>query len=208
MLFARGAGNVRAIVGPSQTVFTLATAQQRIGPLLDGAVIIFTASADSYYSILDTRQPVANFAALPSFALVPYGQILGVLNVDVLELYWSDGTQWQRVGQVPSPPGPIAYAATIAPVSAADVTYRCVLTGAVTIGAPSGPTDGDSVVLWLTASAGDRAATLGVGIVVPTSSAFSGPLTITSGTKAKLLLEYDASLNGGQWELTDWSNGY
>ena len=105
-------------------------------------------------------------------------------------------------------PSTIAYAATIAPVSKSNATYRIILTGNLTLNLPTGGADGDRVKLWLTASGADRVLTLNAGYKIPASSVFASPVIIPSGKKAKLLLEYDGTQNGGQWELTSFINGY
>lgn len=111
-------------------------------------------------------------------------------------------------------PQTLTYAASLAPVSLGNVTYRVTMTGALTLNVPTFPGgvsaggDGDRIRLWLVASGADRVVTLNAGIKIPGSSVFTSPVTISSGQKAKLLLEYDASLNGGQWELTSFINGF
>ena len=103
----------------------------------------------------------------------------------------------------------ITYALTITPVGSASVSVqRCLLTGDVTINAPSSPADGNNVELWLTASGGARNISFQASIVVPSASSFSSPYNLSSGKKAKALLQYDAVQNGGQWELTSWIPGY
>jgi hypothetical protein len=104
-------------------------------------------------------------------------------------------------------PAPIAYATTLLVNSGAGALYRCTLTGNVTIAAPLNPTDGDRVKFWLLASGGAWTLSLS-GIVIPTTSSFTSGVALTTGKKAKVMLEYDASLNGGQWELTSFINGF
>lgn len=106
-------------------------------------------------------------------------------------------------------PVSVTYASTITPtISGALSIQRIIATGDLTINIPTGGTDGANLELWITASGGDRQLTLKAGIKIPTSSVFTSPQTISSGKKAKLLLQYDATLNGGQWELTSFVNGY
>ena len=117
-------------------------------------------------------------------------------------------SEWNAGHIIRYTPTTIAYAATIAPASAGDVTYRVILTGPLTLNLPTSGADGDRVKLWLTASGADRVLTLNASYKIPSSSILVSPVTITSGKKAKLLLEYDATLNGGQWEVTSFINGY
>jgi hypothetical protein len=92
--------------------------------------------------------------------------------------------------------------------SSGNAFYRYTITGNMTLAEPSFGQDGHRIKLWVVASGADRVLTLNSLIKIPSSSAFTSPVTILSGKKAKLLLEYDASLNGGQWELTSFINGY
>ena len=103
----------------------------------------------------------------------------------------------------------VTYSSTITPtISGALSIQRIIATGDLTINIPTGGTDGANLELWITASGADRQLTLNAGIKIPTSSVFTSPQVISSGKKAKLLLQYDATLNGGQWELTSFINGY
>lgn len=112
-------------------------------------------------------------------------------------------------GSASPTPVSITYAATITPVANSSPSlYRCILTGAVTVNPPAGGADGNVVILWLTASGGARNISFAGAIVVPTSSSFTSPYSLTSGKKAKILLQYDATLNGGQWELTSFVPGF
>jgi hypothetical protein len=106
-------------------------------------------------------------------------------------------------------PQTVAYTSPlIVSATASQELFRCILTGAVTIGSPTAPTDGARIGFWLSASG----ITCNVGvtgsIVIPTSSSFSSPYALAIGKKVKLLLEYDAVKNGGQWELTSFIPGY
>lgn len=102
----------------------------------------------------------------------------------------------------------LTYASTLTIDSSSGSNFRCSLTGDVTIALPTNPTDGASINLWLTASGANRNVTLNAGIVIPTSSVYTSPITITSGKKARYKLQYDSVLNGGQWELISFVNGY
>lgn len=86
--------------------------------------------------------------------------------------------------------------------------YRILATGDITFAKPTGTVDGANIEIWVTASGADRNISFLSDIVVPTSSTFTSPKTIASGKKAKILLQYDATLNGGQWEITSFINGY
>ncbi len=105
-------------------------------------------------------------------------------------------------------PNTLAYAATLTIDASAGSNFRCALTGNVTIALPTNPSDGASINLWLTASGANRTVTLNAGIVIPISSVYTSPITITSGKKARYKLQYDSTLNGGQWELVSFVNGY
>ena len=106
-------------------------------------------------------------------------------------------------------PSSITYASTITPVGSASLSiYRVICTGNLTINLPTGGLDGNKIRLWLTASGADRVVTLNASFKIPSSSTFSSPVTVPNGKKLKLLVEYDGTLNGGQWELTSVINGY
>jgi len=128
------------------------------------------------------------------------------LNNDVSNIPASTGT--------PSTPGEsftpisLAYATTLNTVGDARKTLRCILTGNTTIAAPTSPVDGARLTFWLTASGADRTVNLNAAIKIPSSSVLTFPVTITSGKKARLTLEYDGTLNGGQWEVVTYVMGY
>ena len=111
-------------------------------------------------------------------------------------------------GGVPFTPQTAAYAATLTVASHPNVLYRCILTGNVTIALPTSPSDGDKVRFWLTASGADRVVALNAAIKIPASSSLISafPVTILSGEKAKLMLEYDATR--AKWELTSFINRF
>lgn len=95
-------------------------------------------------------------------------------------------------------------------VSKTYVTYRVLLTGAVTINEPSQPSDGDEVAFWLTAINGVRIATLAPSIKIPSTIVGASPLVINTSEKGVFVIRYDATQNGGmgQWELISFNNGY
>lgn len=108
--------------------------------------------------------------------------------------------------QLANTPVTAAYATPLVVAAAYYVVYRCVLTGDVTIGLPTGGTDGNSVTFWLTASGAVRNVSLNAAIVIPSSSTFTSPQAIASGAKASIMLQYDATR--GKWELVSFINGY
>ena len=117
-------------------------------------------------------------------------------------------SHWNASHIINNAPTTLTYAATLAPASSGDIIYRVILTGNLTINLPTGPQDGDRIKFWLVASGADRAVNLNTAIKIPTSSVLTFPVTITSGKKARLMLEYDATLNGGQWEVVTYVMGY
>lgn len=119
---------------------------------------------------------------------------------------WSDGRQDED--GLSGAPIPLIYAPTITPFSLRNGLYRLIMTGNVTINTPSSPQDGDRVKIWATASGANRTISLGAGFVIPSSSVLTFPVTVNSGKKVKILFEYDATLNGGQWEVTSFVNGF
>jgi hypothetical protein len=127
--------------------------------------------------------------------------------VDASGITFFDGTT-QTTAAPSTAPSSITYAATITPASGANVTYRVIMTGNLAINLPTGASDGDRIKLWLTASGGAWTVTPNASYVIPTSSVLTFPVTVASGKKAKLLFEYDGTLNGGQWEVTSFINGY
>jgi hypothetical protein len=85
---------------------------------------------------------------------------------------------------------------------------RCIMTADLQLGIPSSHADGVQLRLWLTASGASRNLSLAPGIVIPTSSSLTFPVVISAGKKCRLVLEYDAVQNGGQWEVLSFVNGY
>ena len=102
-------------------------------------------------------------------------------------------------------PVALTYGATVSPVSGTKIVYRVVLTGNITINAPSSATDGDQVEFWLTASGGARTVTFSFAHI-PSSSTLTSPVTIASGTQGELMFRYDATL--GAWKAARFVNGY
>jgi hypothetical protein len=82
-----------------------------------------------------------------------------------------------------------------------------IITGTLTVNAPSSGIDGDMVRMWITASGANRTVSINTAtIVIPDSLVFVNPQTITSGKKAKLDIQYDAVR--AKWELSTFVNGY
>ena len=91
---------------------------------------------------------------------------------------------------------------------ATNTNIRMVTTGTLTVNAPSSGADGDMFRMWIIAS-GTNTCTVSVNtatIKIPSSSAFTNPQTITSGSKARLAIQYDA--DRAKWELVTFVNGY
>lgn len=86
--------------------------------------------------------------------------------------------------------------------------YRIVATGNLTLSIPTGHTDGGNMEIWVQASGVTVSLVLNGFIVIPSQSSFTNPHSIPNGKKAKLLLQYDGNLNGGQWELTSFIQNY
>ncbi len=106
-------------------------------------------------------------------------------------------------------PQSITYAPTITlAASSASQLYRILATGNLTLAAPTGKIDGAECTVWITASGRARTVALDSSIVMPTSSSVSFPVTIPGGKKARFVLQYDAVLNGGQWELAGFTSGF
>ena len=120
---------------------------------------------------------------------------------------YSNGIQ---IGYGYNPPVSQITTTTLIVASGPNAFYRNTFTGSITIGVPTGATDGDRVRLWLTAGATTSTSTITLSgsIKIPSSSGTTFPVSVNSGTKVKVLLEYDGILNGGQWELTALINGY
>jgi hypothetical protein len=88
-----------------------------------------------------------------------------------------------------------------------NTNIRMIITGTLTVNAPSSGIDGDMVRMWITASGADRSVSINTStIVIPDSSGFISPQTIKSGKKAKLDIQYDAVRD--KWELATFVNGY
>jgi len=118
-------------------------------------------------------------------------------------------TQVQTMLGVPATPyGSVIYASTVTLDGSQNTHSRIIATGDVILAPPSSPADGVQLNIWVTASGGARNLTLDAAIVVPTSSTFISPAIIASGKKSKVILEYDATINGGQWELVNYLDGF
>ncbi|OYW74633.1 MAG: hypothetical protein B7Z37_16925 [Verrucomicrobia bacterium 12-59-8] len=104
------------------------------------------------------------------------------------------------------PPSALAFAPTLTINAPSERFHRIPLTGDMALAAPTSGADGVRVRLWLVASGGARTVTLDAAIVIPTTSTLTSPFTVASGTKTKLLLEYDASRSA--WEVASYIAGY
>lgn len=95
-------------------------------------------------------------------------------------------------------PQTITYAATITPDASTGDNFKCTATGALTINAPTNPSDGQALVVEVLASGAQRIVTLQAAIVLLTSTA--GPLTIASGKIGFITLRYSV-LASNVWVL-------
>lgn len=102
----------------------------------------------------------------------------------------------------------VTYASSITTQGAKSAKYRIIATGNLTINVPSSQNDDVELQYWVTSSGGAYTLSLASGIVIPSSSSFTSPYTMTSGKKVKVMLQYDGTLNGGQWELTSLIGNY
>lgn len=97
----------------------------------------------------------------------------------------------------------LAYAASLTPDASAYGNRSIIRVtgwnGALTLNPPSNPVDGQVLEFWLTASGADRALTFAAGLIFPDEYTPTNPVTVTSGTKRKVGMQYDATL--GRWEI-------
>lgn len=106
--------------------------------------------------------------------------------------------------QTSTPYTNFAYASTITPLTNTNIRVLC--TGNLIINSPVAASDGALVRLWIAAIGGDRTVSIQSTIKIPTTSSFTNPQTITSGNKARLAIQYDATR--ASWELVTFVNGY
>ena len=100
----------------------------------------------------------------------------------------------------------LTYSSSITPVgSAAKQEYDLTATGNFTLNAPSSPANKNEVVIEILASGGAWTVTLS-GIVIPTLSAQTSPLTLASGKSYYIKMIY-SSLRS-QWQLVSFIGGY
>jgi len=102
----------------------------------------------------------------------------------------------------------LVYASTLTVNSSAVKIGRCALTGNVTIAPPTFPTDDGRLELWLTASGSARNLSFDPAIIIPSESSFTNLKTLDSGKTYIVLLKYDGTAGGGQWELASIVGGY
>lgn len=107
-------------------------------------------------------------------------------------------------------PQPAQFSTILNVSSGSNATYRINMSGTpVEITPPTGGIDGDVVTMWLYAGSADsRVVTLNPDIVVPSTITGATPITVAIGKKAVYTIRYDGVLNGGQWELVSFQNGY
>lgn len=105
-------------------------------------------------------------------------------------------------------PTTVSYASTITLTGSTSAFYRTTLTGNANVAIPSGSSDGAKLYWWVNASGGNYTLTLNAYFKIPISSSLTSALVIANGSKSKILFEYDASQNGGQWELTSYISGF
>jgi len=114
-------------------------------------------------------------------------------------------TQWAEDHTISNPFTTVAYAATV--TLASNTNNRIILTGNIVVSLGTG-SDGALVYLWVTASGSSYTVTINAAVRIPTSSTFTSPVTVASGTKSCFVFQYDSTLNGGQWELHQYIYGY
>ncbi len=128
----------------------------------------------------------------------------------MLEITWTEGAIITSTNTLPATiQNDVIRGNESSPIAAGGIV-RVSMTSDYELPLPTGEySDGKRIEYWITNT--DSTAhnlSLNGAIVLPTTSTMSWPATIESGKKAKLLLEYDSVLNGGQWELTTLINGY
>lgn len=100
----------------------------------------------------------------------------------------------------------ITYASTITPVATASNHFRCVLTGAVTLAAPTGGLDGQKITVELVQdSTGGRTLTLGAGI------GLGSDITAVTLSTAANKIDYLALIYNGsasKWHVVGVVRGY
>jgi len=90
-----------------------------------------------------------------------------------------------------------------------NTNIRINATANLTLFQPSVGQDCDMVRVWVTNNAlSSIVLTLALPIKIPAGAQFTGTTTILPGVKARIGIQYDSVLNGGQWELINFTNGY
>jgi len=98
----------------------------------------------------------------------------------------------------------VTYASTV--TLTPNTNIRLILTGNVALVNPVTAGDGDIIRIWATASGANTNVTLDANTVIPTTSVFTSPVTITNGQKARISMQYDSVRL--KWELVAFVNGY
>jgi len=111
-------------------------------------------------------------------------------------------------GSSPSPtPTTLTYSSTLTVDSSLVTIGRVAMTDAMTVAAPTNPSDGAKLELWITATGGSQTLTLDSAIYI-SSNAMAGPYTLTSGGLYILVLQYDGTDHGGAWRAVSLTGAY
>jgi hypothetical protein len=147
--------------------------------------------------------------APPSLPVPPATYTLGFQNVlnSVVQQFGVRTANALNSLLTATTPQTLPYSAVFTFPSDISATYRVNMSGNMTVNPSQTANDGDTIVLWLYAGGSNRTVTLG-NIIIPDTITSANSLIIMSGKKAVYTMRYDAVLNGGQWELTAYQNGY
>lgn len=149
--------------------------------------------------------------APPSLPVPPSSYDTGFQNLQNVAIQQFGTRTANAVNQIlnNTTPQSLDYITPFVSPSGLNVIYRVNLGGDVLLNPPNNPSDGDLVTYWFYAgSKSSKTVTLGSGIVVPSTITGATPLTIALNKKAVYTIRYDGVLNGGQWELVSFENGY
>lgn len=101
----------------------------------------------------------------------------------------------------------LTYAATITPVATGAKTYRCTLTGNLTLNGPTSPVDGQQVIFELTASGAARTVTLTTGAGgFKFGTDITALTAIASGTTDVFAATYNSGAN--VWRVMAYTRGF
>jgi hypothetical protein len=172
---------------PSTTPFTAAAAEAWDGALADALPQTVKGDLVGYDGTNTDRLPVGtNTAALVADST----QALGVR--------WSTTTYVPATQRAPLGGAvTLTYAATVTPNAADANAQRITATGNLTLGAPTNPASGQSLMVEVVADGANRTVTLDTPIVLTTGT--TRAYTITSAQRGFLGLRYSANL--GAWIL-------